>query len=69
MPLMYVYGYRYGFSAAVNSYQGIGYICNGDESSLRDCLATGSICAADSVEHAVAVSCDGNLQGRGRLKF
>ncbi len=50
----------FGFSAAVNSYQAFGYDCDGSESSLRNCTRTGSSCTADSVNHAIAISCGSN---------
>ena len=49
--------HRFGFSSSVNIYQAFGYTCDGTESELAECTQRGSICAADSVEHAVAISC------------
>ena len=47
----------YGFSPAINAYQVFGFSCTGNESTLVDCLGTGGVCQADSVDHALAVEC------------
>ena len=41
----------------MSTYRGLGYTCDGTESALAECTRRGSICAADSAEHAVAISC------------
>ena len=47
----------------MNTYQAFGYTCDGTETELAECTRRGSICAADSVEHAVAISCGAGGSG------
>ena len=62
--------FRYGFSASsVNAYQAFGYVCNGNESTLTSCTLSGSVCAADRAEYAIAIECDSNLPVPGRPHF
>ena len=51
--------YRYGFSAAINSYTAFGFSCTGSEATLSACPELGAICRADDVNSAVAVECGG----------
>jgi hypothetical protein len=61
---------RYGFSASsVNTYQAFGYVCNGDESALTSCTLTGSVCAADRADHAIAIECDGTVTEPGSGRY
>ncbi len=53
--------YRFGFlDDDVNIFRGFGYDCTGKESVLTDCALSGSVCVAESEEHAIAISCGGS---------
>jgi hypothetical protein len=51
---------RFGLSS-VNVYRGFGEVCSGTENALIECQRRGSICTADSVDHAVAIACGGSI--------
>ncbi len=51
---------RFGFSGDVDVYRTFGASCTGSESNLMNCGQRGSICATDSAEHAIAISCGGS---------
>ena len=56
--------FRFGFSAAIGRYHAFSEDCSGSESNLSLCPIAGSVCAADSAEHAVAIRCGASLTGK-----
>ena len=60
---------RFGFPGGVNVYRGFGASCSGTESNLNNCTQEGSVCAADSVQHAIAITCGGSGSTGGSLSF
>ena len=58
---------RFGFPDGVDAYRGLGASCSGTESSLNDCTQEGSVCAVDSVQHAIAITCGGSGGSKVRV--